>query len=63
MPEKISLFALTVVDISVTKQLVCDNHHQVFFSHLITRSQNKVATLAAVVLTGGLAHQRGENIL
>jgi hypothetical protein len=41
MPEKITLFALTVAAISVTKQLVCDNHHQVSFSHLLLVHRTK----------------------
>jgi hypothetical protein len=41
MHEKITLFTLTVVDIFDTKQLVCDNHHQVFCSHLILVHRTK----------------------
>jgi hypothetical protein len=41
VPQKISLFALTVVAIFVTKHVVCDNHHQVFCSHLILVHRTK----------------------
>jgi hypothetical protein len=72
MPDKISLFALTVGAIFVTKHVVCDNHHQVFYSHLILVHRTKWQHLRLLGLPVALPtkelrvfydHQRVESIL
>ena len=50
--KKISLFALTVVVIFVTKQRVCDKRHQLTCRYLFAL-QNSLVPFVAIAPTGG----------